>query len=349
MRPEPFLIQLQGLLPDRWKVDFSAAMPEQRSRGADGRLTISAPDGSVASLFVELKSRLSARQAQEVAAEAEGWGASNQAGDGLIVLTRFASSMARQRLREWGISYLDLTGNAWITVDKPSIYLERQGAATDPDPPRRGVRSLKGPKAGRLVRGLCDWLPPLGVRELARRTGINPGYVTRVLSLLGEEDLIERDETGEVTVVLWKDLLMRWSRDYSVLKSNRAVQYLAPRGLPLLLGQLSAFQESYAVTGSFAVPAGAQVAPGRVLACYAPSPEAAGEQLDLVRTDAGANVILLEPFDPVVFERTRRIEGTTTVAITQLVVDLVTGTGREPAQAEALLTWMSENEDAWRT
>ena len=32
----------------------------------------------------------------------------------------------------------------------------------------------------------------------------------------------------------------------------------------------------------------------------------------------------------------------------RLVPYLLTGTGREPAQAESLLDWMEENEDAWR-
>lgn len=39
----------------------------------------------------------------------------------------------------------------------------------------------------------------------------------------------------------------------------------------------------------------------------------------------------------------------TVVALSQCVVDLLTGTGREPAQADALMTWMAEHENAWRT
>src|SRR5437016_6365542 len=48
----------------------------------------------------------------------------------------------------------------------------------------------------------------------------------------------------------------------------------------------------------------------------------------------GANVLLLEPFDEVVWERTRDEAGLIRVAVSQCAVDLLTGTGREPAEAE---------------
>jgi hypothetical protein len=76
--------------------------------------------------------------------------------------------------------------------------------------------------------------------------------------------------------------------------------------------------------------------------------ETAAGELDLRPADAGANVVLLEPFDDVVFERTRVDSGPVRVALSQCVVDLMTGSGREPAQADALMDWMTENEDEWR-
>jgi hypothetical protein len=79
-----------------------------------------------------------------------------------------------------------------------------------------------------------------------------------------------------------------------------------------------------------------------------PDPDTAAVELDLRPVETGANVLLLEPFDSVVFERTRREDCRTLVAVTQCVADLLTGTGREPAEGEALLSWMAENEDAWR-
>lgn len=298
-------------------------------------------------LLAEVKPRVSAGEAAKIGAA---FRAANGVAEGSsrILLTRYVSRMARQRLREAGVSYLDLTGNAWIRMERPAVFIERQGADADPDPPRRGVRSLKGPKAARIVRALCDWRPPVGVRELARRTETNPGYVTRVLSLLQDEDVIVRADTGEVADVRWRDLLLRWSSDYSLTGTNRAVPCLAPRGLPQLQERLRGFGSMYAVTGSFAVPAEAQIIPSRLLSCYVTAPENAAEMLDLRATDAGANVLLIEPADELVFERTRTLDGLVAVALSQCVVDLLTGSGRDPAQADALMTWMAEHEDAWR-
>jgi hypothetical protein len=59
-------------------------------------------------------------------------------------------------------------------------------------------------------------------------------------------------------------------------------------------------------------------------------------------------VLLIEPWDELVFERTRDQDGVVAVALSQCVVDLLTGSGRDPAQADALMTWMASHEDAWR-
>ncbi len=256
--------------------------------------------------------------------------------------------MARDRLRRAGVSYLDLEGNVRIILDRPALLIETEGADQDPAPPRRGIRSLKGPKAGRIVRALCDWRPPVGVRELARRTGTDPGYTTRVLSLLQDEDVVRRGSGGEVTDVRWQDLLRRWARDYQVSKSSRTLACLAARGLDGFTSRLRSYKDRWAVTGSRAVPRAASIAPGRVASCYVENPERAVSALDLRPAETGANVLLLEPFNQVVWERTREESGLTCVAVSQCCVDLLTGTGREPSEAESLLSWMAENEDAWR-
>jgi hypothetical protein len=58
---------------------------------------------------------------------------------------------------------------------------------------------------------------------------------------------------------------------------------------------------------------------------------------------------LLTPFDDVVFERTSTKNGVTIAAISQVAADLLTSPGRGPNEAAALMQWMQENEDAWRT
>lgn len=310
-------------------------------------MQISAPDGSRALLLVEAKKQLTAQLAADLGPRLAAAAAEARVG-GALLITRFASPLTRDRLRQAGISYYDLTGNARITLDRPAVLIETQGDDKDPNPPRRPVKSLKGAKAGRLIRALCDWRPPVGVRQLARRAGVDPGYTTRVLSLLEEDDVIRRDSSGKVTEVRWQDLLRRWAQDYQVVKSNLTVSYLAPRGLDAFIAGLRSYDGRWALTGSLAVPAAASIAPARVATCYANDPTGAAKTLDLRQTDSSANVLLLEPFDKVVWERTRSEAGLAYVAVSQCVVDLLTGTGREPSQGESVLTWMAENEDAWR-
>jgi hypothetical protein len=91
----------------------------------------------------------------------------------------------------------------------------------------------------------------------------------------------------------------------------------------------------------------APVAPPRLLTLYADRPREVEQALDLRPADAGANVAVLTPFDDVVFERTSVKKGITIAALSQIAVDLMTSPGRGPNEAEALMQWMAENEDAW--
>lgn len=59
-----------------------------------------------------------------------------------------------------GINYLDLTGGTRLRLDEPTVFLRTDGAPRDPEPTERAPASLRGAKAGRLVRVLADVRPP---------------------------------------------------------------------------------------------------------------------------------------------------------------------------------------------
>jgi hypothetical protein len=104
----------------------------------------------------------------------------------------------------------------------------------------------------------------------------------------------------------------------------------------------------YAVTGSFAATRIAPIVAPQLVACFVDRPEAAAEALGLVPADSGANVLLVEPFDEVVYERAGEQDGIAYAAPSQVAADLLGGPGRNPAEAEALMDWMEGNGDAWR-
>ncbi len=338
---------LDSRLPDGWSVSLRIET-ESKSPDGDALIEIRSTAGTVGTLLLEAKNRLNAHQAADLAPRLLEAAERAQAGGALIVAS-YLSRIAQDRIREVGVSYLDMTGNTWIVLDRPALFIENQGAEKDPDPPSKGVRSLKGAKAARIVRALCDWRPPMGVRELARRAGTDPGYTSRVARFLGEEDLLRRELDGSVGDVDWQGLIKRWSQDYVVTTTNRSVSCLAPRGLEVFTDTLRRYPHRYALTGSLAVPGSVLVASTRLAYCYIDNAQRALEDLDLRLTESGANVLLLEPFDSVVYERTRIERGITKAALSQCSVDLLTGSGREPVQAEALLTWMASNEGFWRT
>jgi hypothetical protein len=104
----------------------------------------------------------------------------------------------------------------------------------------------------------------------------------------------------------------------------------------------------YVVSGSWAANVLTPIAPTRLLLCCADDVPALAKRLELRQVDAGMNVVLAQPFDPVVAERTSKRDGLTIAAPSQVVADLLTSPGRGPNKAEALIEWMRKNENAWR-
>lgn len=328
----------------RLPVDWSAEL--KPGEGGGRILLISAPDGRSAGLFVKSRQRLSPRDIPNLIRLSGGEGSM------IFVVVPFLSPRSRELLREAGASYLDATGNLRIILSEPAVFLEGCGEERDPNRQPRSLRSLKGAAAGRVVRALCDFIPPYGVRTLAQISSTPLGTVSRVVSLLEEEALLSRDARKQVISVDWPALILRWVRDYDIKTSNRVVSFLEPRGLSALAPGIQSL-ERYAVTGSLAGP---DIAPTRLAVLYVDDAMVAGDLLNLVPTDAGANVWLLEPYDEVVFERTQSVQwGTREKQVTlvaagpsQVVVDLLTSPGRGPQEGEALLEEMKEDENAWR-
>ncbi len=268
----------------------------------------------------------------------------------VIVVTPWLSARTQELLRREEINYVDLTGNAWVRADYPAVFIRTVGATRNPEPAAREVARLRGPKAGRLVRALVDVRPPYGVRELAESIGLTAGYVSRLLDSLNRDALVDRSRKGEVVAVDYPALLRRWVDTYDVLKSNEAWRFVAPEVPRKSLTRLRSFPSPgrVAVTGSFGAGRLAPVAAPALLLAYATDIAATADALDLLPADEGANVILLRPFDEAVWSRLDRDDGISYVAPSQAAADCLTGTGRMPAEGEALLAWMAENEESWR-
>ena len=198
------------------------------------------------------------------------------------------------------------------------------------------------------MRAITDTFPPYGVRKLAQSTSVSAPTLSRVLDLLEREAIVSRMR-GAVSAVDWQGVIRRWIEDYDQTDSNTPTMALEPRGLPALEKKLRATKLRYVATGAFAAQRFDPIAPARQAAIYVTDAIESIDHLDLRETEAGANVVILEPFDSVVFDRAADRDGLRCVAPSQLAADLLTGPGREPSQGEHLLKWMEKNEHVWRS
>lgn len=156
------------------------------------------------------------------------------------------------------------------------------------------------------------------------------------------EDLVERDDDGRVVDVRKLSLARRWCADYGLGSSNQAVPMLAARGIDEVLSGLRRYEGTYTITAEAATRpylpgAQAAVAPLALLTIYVPDATAAAGTLGLRAVDRGANVVLVEPFDAVVYRGAKVKHRLTYAAPSQVVVDLLTGPGRAPEEGASLI------------
>src|SRR5712691_11343003 len=220
--------QLRQHLPPTWRVAEAA-------RGHEAIIVIRAPDSRLAQLVVVSRRRI---EPKDVAGILPTGRSQRSRATAVLVTAPFLSPRTRELLVAAGTSYLDSTGNLRLALERPALFLEAQGAQKDPAREPRPLVSLKGPAAGRVVRALCDFRPPYGVRALAERCATAPASVSRVVALLEREAIVIRGDGGEVAEVDWPALLRRWTQDYHFASSNVTRTFLERRGLDPFLEKL---------------------------------------------------------------------------------------------------------------
>ena len=205
-------------------------------------------------------------------------------------------------LTESGWSYIDTTGNAYLSMDRPGLFISSDGATRDPSPKQSAGPNLRGPRAWALQRTLVEMLPTYGVSELSAALGIDAGYVSRLLGALSEE-----------------------LRDLSSSKLK-----------------------GWAVTGSFAASRRVSVTAPEIAVVFTEDPERLAGAMRLRPVRNGGNVVTALPYDRIVFERTWQEDNIVYASLAQTVMDCMTGFGRMPAEADALLDWMRRRAPRWQ-
>lgn len=349
--------QLRSILGLHWDVGVESPPDDASSMGdlgLDTLITICGPDRSFhGRVLVEaVLDPTPARLERELLPRVSLMRRFNQDA-AAIVIAPWVSPRTRALLSRWDCGYIDLTGNISFRMNRPSIMIQTQGSSRDPRP--RTVsdrRGLSGARAGRLVRVLADVRPPYRAIELAESTGLSAAYISRLLDVLEEEGLIRRRNKAVIKVD-WEALLRLRASETTLLRPSHFLGFLAPNGLDAFVSQLRQQQgihTSLALTGPLAAMAVAPLAIGGQAMLYSDT-KAANHLINrqsLFPVDQGADTLLLQPPDVSVFFGVRQVDGLPHVALSQLVLDSLSGPGRLPAAGEAVLDYMRDHEKKWR-
>lgn len=251
-------------------------------------------------------------------------------------------SPERQALcREAGINFMDLSGN--VLIAHRSFYLERIGFPSK-YPEKRQRRHPFSDKASLILREMLkkpkqQW----GVRELAEKVRLNPGYVSRMAKSLDESGYAARAK-GKISLRVPKEILDDWAKSYDLKRNEHHRFFMLAPDVKSVLGRLREIDVPQNVEYALSVQAGAGlVAPHAVykeVHVYLNDPDAIGffqEALDLKAADQGANLVLMLPFyKHSVFYDCRKVEGLRVVSDIQLYLDLYRYPVRGREQAEHL-------------
>jgi DNA-binding Lrp family transcriptional regulator len=251
-------------------------------------------------------------------------------------------SPERQALcRKAGVYFMDLSGNVFVAHQ--SFYVERIGFPSK-YPEKRQRRYPFSDKASLILRELLkDPKRQWGVRELAEKIGLDPGYVSRMAKSLSESGYASRDG-GKLKIRSSKEILDDWVRAYDLKRNEQHRFFVLAPDVKSILQSLRKIKLPRKVEYALSVQAGAGlVAPHAVYKEVHMYVRDNGgidffrKELDLKEADQGANLVLMVPYyKHSVFYDSREIEELRVVSDIQLYLDLYGYPVRGREQAEHL-------------
>lgn len=257
-----------------------------------------------------------------------------------VVVAPYIGELGQAICREAGVGHLDLSGNVHIHV--PPLLLHVEGKPNRF--PRRGrPSSVFAPKSSRVVRLLLldpqRWWKQ---KDLVFEGDLGAGYVSRICRRLEEDQLIHRNDRGQLRPRNPDLLLDAWINHYEFSRHDITRGHIAARNGQELMERvadtMAKRKERYAVTGLAAAWALAPFANYRLMSTYvqrSPSDDLLN-QLKCRVGESGANLWLVKPNDDGVFHGAQVIEGVSCVSPVQAYVDLQSMPERSEEAAQHL-------------
>jgi hypothetical protein len=264
-----------------------------------------------------------------------------------LVAVSFMGEVGSRICGDAGVSWIDLSGNAHIIA--PGLRVIIEGKPNRFIVPGRPT-NLFAPTSSRVVRWLLIHADQsLSQRVVARSTGLDEGFVSRLVARLENDGYLVRDDHGAIRAKDPALLLDAWREAYQFSKHILHQGHVAARSGDALLrfasDTLAAQGIEHAATGLAAAWALTRFAGFRIATLYLstdPSPTLF-EQLGCREDPRGANLWLVVPNDAGVFHGAIEKDGIRCVHPVQVYVDLKSHPERATEAAEhlrtELLTW----------
>lgn len=260
-----------------------------------------------------------------------------------VVVAPYLSPRRREMIRESGLGYLDLSGNAFLKHSSLYVYVESQTNSFTRESGSRGAFSGKGSLVVELLleQPQRSW----GIRELAGEAGLDPGHVSRVVSEL-VKDARAAKVAGKIQVRNPSDLLADWSDAYRPPRGMSLLRFAQVRDPAEIVDRMRSRSdecgERYALgnlAGAALVAPYASVDRVDIYVCDTAGQAEIEECLGLREVERGANVVLHVLADPedAVIRRRRTLDGLSVVSDLRLYLDLRKYPRRGLEQAEHLL------------
>lgn len=267
-----------------------------------------------------------------------------------LIVVPYMGETGRRLCEQADVSWVDLSGNAGIRA--PGLRILVRGQPNRFKGPGR-PSSAFAPKSSRITRWMLMYPERwASQREIARATDMDEGYTSRIVGKLEEDELIVRNQEGEIRPRNPDVLLDAWSEDYDFFKHRVIRGHVAARsGADLMVRVAEAaagFDSKFAFTGLPAASLMTDFAAFRLVTGYsAASPDARLlEQLGFREGQTGANVWFVIPNDEGVFHGASARRALPCVHPVQAYLDLLDLPERAEEAAEHLrqakLTWATD-------
>lgn len=279
-------------------------------------------------MLIEYKSQASRAGIHAANEQLKHW-AIDEPDSTLVYAAPFVSDELDEVLASAGLSYVDLSGNARLSLESGFILVRgRSNKFTNRGRPASPFTAASSRLSRIMLRDPAKWWRR---SELTGESGLASGQVSKVVARLLDDQLLVERPDRHVRPTDGRQLLDAWADEYTRASRGRTSQkvHISGNGMGLahrIESELHSGDTSlrWAFTGLPAAFARDSHTSFRLVSLYVDDVEAAVAQLGARDEPRGANVELLLPDDAGVWIDTEHWDGLTIVSPVQIYLDLLT-------------------------